>query len=234
MNSFLKAILGKERISIVAEVKNYSPSFGKEFPKYDLKNLVSSYEEGGASAISVVTAHSPFRGSKEMLVDVRALTKLPILRKDFLSTADDIDESILLGANAVLLIARDLTGEILEKLCLCAQKKRLDVVIELNDDEDLSKAKSIIENKTFDNLIIGINNRNLKDFSVDVNHAFSFLNKLPTNIPVIAESAFRKPEDLARYLGKIDAVLIGTAFLISENHAQTLINFCSYARSSKQ
>lgn len=230
MGRFYDAIHGKKEVSIIAEIKVFSPSYGKDFPPHTVTELVKAYETAGASAISVVTALKPFRGSTELLKETKSLTKLPLLRKDFITTTDAIDETANLGASALLLIASNLTQAELLKLSDYARSKNLDVVIEIHTEEDLEKVQKLMwadgsGNTAPGKLIIGINNRNLKNFSTDVNHAAKFISLIPRHQTIIAESAFRKPEDLASYKGKIDAALIGTALLISQDPEKILRSF---------
>ncbi|MBI2638817.1 indole-3-glycerol-phosphate synthase [Candidatus Peregrinibacteria bacterium] len=218
MNNFEKAIRGRDRISVIAELKRFSPSHGK-FPEHDIEQLMKAYEKGGASAISVVTDAYLFKGSLELLREARRHTKLPIIRKDFLTKKEHIDASVEAGADAILLIARMLDEQQLQRLATYAHEKGLDTVIEIHDDEDFKKIAGIT------NTIIGINNRNLQTFTTNVRHAEKFLDRINPKFTIIAESAFSSAEEFAPYFGKIDAVLIGTALLTSENPSKALSSF---------
>lgn len=216
--SFRRAICGKDKISIIAEIKRRSPSHGN-FRINSIKNLIKDYEKGGAGAISIVTEPRLFGGSLNLLKQVKKLTNLPILRKDFITTERQIDETAKVGANAVLLIAKNLKKEDLAHLAAYAQTKNLDPLVEIYDAADLEKISGL------KNILIGINNRNLKTFETEVGHAKTLLSKIdPANV-IVAESAFNLPKDLDLYKGKIDAALIGTAFLAAKNPLQTLTNF---------
>lgn len=226
---FRKAI-NKGKIAVIAEIKRASPSHGK-FTIKSIEKLIRIYEKNGAAAISVVTEPKLFNGSIELLKQVKQLTKLPILRKDFIKTADQIEETFLAGANAVLLIANILTKNQLKNLVSAAQKRNLDTLIEIHDENDIKKLRGL------NGIIIGINNRNLKTFKTDVNHAKSLLKrikKIPEfkTIPIIIESGFLKPEELKQYKGTACAALIGTAFLTSKNPSKLLTQFI-HAGSSK-
>lgn len=224
LRPFHKALRGKEKISVIAELKRRSPSHGV-FPHCDIKTLVQAYENGGASALSVVTEPTLFDGSIELLREMRRYTSLPIIRKDFISDPAQIDESAAAGANAVLLIARMLERKTLENLVVYAHKQNLDTVIELHDEADLEKIAALGD------IIIGINNRDLSTFTTDVNHAHKLLKLLPPESTIIVESAFKNPSELALYEGKVDAVLIGTTFLTSSNPQETLTNFTHARRT---
>lgn len=224
MPRFLDAIAGKHRISVVAEVKRRSPSYGR-FPEHNLSNLLHAYERGGAAAISVVTDPIRFDGSIELLHEASKRTKLPILRKDFLKTEADMEETAQSGASAVLLIARMLSKEKLHQLVLAAQKRNLDPVLELHTEEDLAKIAGLRD------VVLGINNRDLETFQTNVHHAQRLLEKIPSEFPIIIESGFSRAEELKLYAGKIDAVLIGTSLLMATDQQKTLQTFTSlYAR----
>lgn len=231
---FVNAVGGvggkSKKIAVIAEIKLRSPSFGK-FPIKSIKKLVRIYEKNGASAISVVTEPKLFDGSLELLQKVRSLTQLPILRKDFIKKAEQIDESAKLGANAILLIAKILTKKQLQNFSQRALNKNIVPVIEIHDENDFKKISGI------KNAVIGINNRNLKTFETNVNHAKNLLGKIRGNaelkdLAVIIESGFFKPEELKQYKSFASAALIGTALLTSKNPSKLLTQFI-HAGSSK-
>lgn len=227
MGIFHDAIRGKENISVIAEIKRRSPSHG-DFPPHAVNELMAAYKKGGAAAISVVTEPTLFNGSLELLREVRASTDLPILRKDFITNPLQIKETAEAGANAVLLIARMLPSQKeLVGLAVFAMTLGLDPVIEIHDETDLPKIEDLRD------AIVGVNNRNLKTFETDVRHAEKFISRIDPNHTIIVESAFQTPEELAAYRGKIDAVLIGTAFLISQNPYATLTTFTHARRTAK-
>lgn len=224
MRAFESAIAGKDTISIIAEIKRRSPSFG-DFPRHEVHALVQAYERGGAGALSAVTEPTIFGGSLNLLKEMRKITSLPILRKDFITTTAQLDESRDAGADAVLLIAGSLNCAELIALIGHAHNCGLDTVVEIHSSEDYEKIKGVT------NIIIGINNRNLKTFSTDVGHALNLIKKIPREATIIAESGFSRPRELERYKGKVDAVLIGTAFLTSQNPHETLTSFSHAGRS---
>lgn len=225
MGIFHDAIRGKEKISVIAEIKRRSPSHG-DFPPHNVTELMAAYKEGGAAAISVVTEPTLFNGSLELLREVRNATDLPILRKDFITNPLQIKETTEVGANAVLLIARMIKSrEELVGLAVFALTLGLDPIIEIHDETDLTKIEGLHD------AIIGINNRNLKTFETDVKHAKKFISRIDPNHTIIVESAFQTPEELAPYRGKIDAVLIGTVLLTSENPCNTLTSFTHVSRT---
>lgn len=225
MGIFHDAIRGKEKISVIAEMKRCSPSHG-DFPQHAVPELMAAYKKGGAATISVVTEPTLFNGSLELLREVRASTDLPILRKDFITNPRQIQETADVGANAILLIARLLPSQKeLVGLAVFAMTLGLDPVIEIYNDADLKKIEGLRD------AIIGINNRNLKTFETDIHHAEKFLSKINPEHTIIVESAFQRPEELKPYFGKIDAVLIGTTLLTSENPCETLTSFTHVSRT---
>lgn len=225
MGAFHDAIAGKDKISVIAEIKRRSPSHG-DFPQHAVPELMAAYKKGGASAISVVTEPTLFNGNLELLREVKNATDLPILRKDFITHPKQIQETVDSGASAVLLIARLIPSrEKLIALAVFAQTLGLDPIIEIHNEEDLEKIEGLR------GAIIGINNRNLKTFETDVRHAEKLLGRVDPKHTIIVESAMGSPKDLEPYRGKIDAVLIGTALLISKNPYKTLTNFTYAGRT---
>ena len=218
MNAFFKAISGKKSISIIAEIKKSSPSHGP-FTKHTVKELVEAYESGRAKAISVVTDPERFDGSITLLKKITTMTCLPVLRKDFINTREEIDITKNAGASAVLLIAHNLTQDRLHALCFYAISLNLTPVIEVHTQSDLDKAHDLLSTE---GIIIGINNRNLNTLTTDVFHALSLLDTINFQIPVIVESAISSSRELKFYQGKVDGALIGTALLVAENPKEKL------------
>lgn len=222
---FHKAICGKKKIKIIAEIKRASPSFGK-FPQHGIAKMVKIYEKGGAAALSCVTEPKLFNGSIKLLKKMKAVTErhggksLPILRKDFIRSTAQIDETAEAGANAILLIARNLSKSQLKKLIAHAHKLNLDAVVEIHTQQDLKKLKKLA------GIIVGINNRNLKNYKTNVMHARALLNKIDPHETIIVESGFKNARDLAKYRGKADAALIGTTLLTSKHPLKLLRSLC--------
>lgn len=217
-NTFSEAIAGKKKISIIAEIKHRSPSFGT-FEKHSDEALIEAYEAGGAAAISVVTEPTLFNGSLTLLKKIRRLTKLPILRKDFITTCQQIDESVEAGAQAILLIARILDQKKLSKLIEHAHKKKIEPVVEIHHPAEKKKIEKMPIK------IIGINNRNLENFHIDVTHGKNLLRSINHAPILMVESGFSKVKDLKTYKKKADAALIGTALLTAENPQKLLESF---------
>jgi len=208
---FRDAISGKDRVSLIAEIKNASPSEGVICDDVDHCEIASVYEYSGASAISVVTEEKFFGGSLDMLREVRFATKLPILRKDFIIDQLQIYESKIAGADAILLIAAILDDEQLRCFREIAEGLGMDVLCEVHDACELERSLRSGAR------IIGINNRDLKTFSVDIETTLSLM--VPDDVVLVSESGIRDAIDVRRLKGTVDAVLVGTAILKADKMA---------------
>lgn len=195
-------------LSLIAEFKRRSPSAGEIRPGANVPDLVSAYERGGAAALSVLTDAPNFGGSLDDLRAARAACGLPILRKDFVVDPYQLYEAAGNGADAVLLIAAALGDDVLSLLYHEARMLDLDCLVEVHDIEDLERALAI------DADVIGINNRNLRDFRVTVETTYELITDIPAGKTVVSESGYRSRaqlEDLER-IG-VDAVLVGEALM---------------------
>jgi len=162
--NFKKSLQNKAE-AIIAEIKKASPSAGIISDNFDPVLKSKEYESFGASALSILTEEDYFLGNIQYLKDVKATTSLPILRKDFIVDEYQIYESKLIGADCILLIASILNDEELKNFSETAERLKLDYIIEVHDEEELQRVKH------FSNAIIGVNNRNLKTFDVDINNS---------------------------------------------------------------
>jgi indole-3-glycerol phosphate synthase len=203
-----KEALARPGLSLIAEFKRGSPSAGEIRPGASVAEIVSAYEEGGAAALSVLTEERHFLGSLDDLRSARAASGLPILRKDFTVDPYQLWEAALAGADAVLLIVAGLADEDLRVLYEEAASLDLDCVVEVHDTEDLERALEL------DPEVIGINNRNLRDLSVDLETTGELITDVPAGKTVVSESGFdsrAQLEELER-IG-VDAVLIGESLM---------------------
>src|SRR3954452_1056567 len=200
-------------ISLIAEYKRRSPSAG-DLPRGadPVEELVRAYERGGAPAISTLTETDHFGGSLADLRAARAATDLPILRKDFTLNRYQLYEAAAAQADAVLLVVATLEPEELEVLHAEANALDLDCLVEIHDAEELEAALAV------DAEVIGINNRDLTDFSVDLERTFELLTDIPAGKTVVSESGIRTPEQVAELerVG-VDAVLIGEALMRADD-----------------
>lgn len=199
--------LAQPGISLVAEHKRASPSAGAIRDDLAVEDVVLAYERGGAAAVSVLTSDR-FGGSLADLRAARATTALPILRKDFFVDPYQLYEAAAAGADAVLLIVAALHPDDLRALNEEALALDLDVLVEVHDGEELEAALELGAD------VIGINNRDLRDFSVDVGRTFELLADVPAGKTVVSESGFDSREQLEELerVG-VDAVLIGEALM---------------------
>lgn len=208
VRSFKKAVSSTKHLNLVCELKKASPSEGVIREDFQPLRIASLYEYGGAAAISVLTETHYFKGRPSYLKTVRQVTRLPLLRKDFIFESYQIYESALLEADAFLLITSILTEEELKNLIVLGKQLGMDALVEVYNDEELKKAlKAGAE-------MIGINNRDLKTLQVDPQRAQKLFAHIPKGIPVIIESGFSKHDELMEYksLG-IHSFLIGTALM---------------------
>ena len=194
--------------AIIAEIKKASPSAGIIKEDFDPTKIAMEYESFGASALSILTEEDFFMGSIEYLKDVKKITSLPILRKDFMIDEYQIYESKLIGADCILLIASILTDQQIEDFITIAKKLELDYLIEVHDENELKRVDR------FEDALIGVNNRNLETFEVDLNNSVRLRNSFRQNNIFIAESGIKSREDM-NYLkmNKIKVFLIGESLM---------------------
>lgn len=208
--------LAQPGISLVAEYKRRSPAAG-DLPRGSdpVEELVAAFERGGAAALSIVTDGPHFGGSLDDLRRARESTDLPILRKDFTLDPYQLYEASAAGADAVLLVVGALDREELARLYSEARRLDLDCLVEVHDADELEAALEL------DADVIGINNRDLSDFSVDLSRTFDLLTDVPAGKTVVSESGIRSREqvDELERVG-IDAVLIGETLMRSEDPEQ--------------
>ena len=205
--NFKKSLQNKAE-AIIAEIKKASPSAGIISDNFDPVLKSKEYESFGASALSILTEEDYFLGNIEYLKDVKAITSLPILRKDFIVDEYQIYESKLIGADCILLIASILNDEELKNFSEIAERLKLDYIIEVHDEEELQRVKH------FSNAIIGVNNRNLKTFDVDINNSVELKKIFEGENIFIAESGIKSKKDI-EYLQQhnINVFLIGESLM---------------------
>jgi indole-3-glycerol phosphate synthase len=194
--------------SLIAEFKRRSPSAGVIREGSSVSDIVRAYEQGGAAAISVLTEEMHFGGSLEDLYEARRVTQLPILRKDFCVDLYQLYEAKVAGADAVLLVVGSLRMDDLERLYAEAQALDLDAIVEVHHEDELEVALEL------DVDVIGINNRNLEDFTVDIQTTVDLLAAIPTGKTVVSESGIRTRQEIEELerVG-VDAVLIGETLM---------------------
>ncbi|MFH1753429.1 MAG: indole-3-glycerol phosphate synthase TrpC [Candidatus Omnitrophota bacterium] len=210
--SFKQAITKERDISLIAEIKRSSPSAGLLRRDFDPLKIAQVYRAYGASAISVLTDEKFFGGDLSYIDLVKREVYLPILRKDFIIDKYQIFESKLFGADAILLIADLLSRSELFQFIEIARSLGMDAVVEVHNEEDLGKSLSS------ECEIIGINNRNLHNFEVDIGVTSNLIKSIPEGKIIISESGIKTYEDIMflKSLG-VNAVLVGEVFMRSED-----------------
>lgn len=207
-----RQMLEQENLQFICEVKKASPSRGLIAEEFPYVEIAREYEQAGASAISVLTEPHFFQGSPEYLKEIHEHVSLPLLRKDFTVDSYQIYEARALGASAVLLIAAVLTDEELLRFGRLAEKLGLSALVEVHDEEEVKRALQAGAS------ILGVNNRNLKDFTVDVGNTLRLQEKVPDGIPLIAESGIKEREDIRKLEeAGVQGVLIGETFMRSQD-----------------
>ncbi len=199
-------------LSLIAEFKRSSPSGGEIRPGAEVADVVSAYERGGAAALSILTEEGSFGGSLPDVRAAQAASSLPILRKDFIVEAYQLVEAAVYGADAVLLIVAALSDEDLRLLHDEARALDLDTLVEVHDEEDLERALEVGCD------VIGINNRNLRDLSVNLETTPELLTDVPAGKTVVAESGYttRDQFDELERIG-VDAVLAGETLMRADD-----------------
>ncbi len=207
-----KEALKDPEIAIIAEVKKASPSKGLISRDFDYIEIAREYEEAGASAISVLTEPYFFKGSNDFLREISENVSIPILRKDFTIDEYMIYEAKLLGASAVLLIVSILDDDQLKKYLNLAHELGLSAIVETHDADEIKTALDAGAE------IIGVNNRNLADFTVDIENSIRLRSLVGDDVVFISESGIKTKEDVTRLKeNNVDAVLIGETLMRSED-----------------
>lgn len=204
-------------IAFICEIKRASPSKGIIAEDFDPIAIAKEYERAGANAISVLTEPFYFKGSNEHIREIKKHVALPILRKDFTIDEYMIYEAKAIGADALLLICSLLDDEELQSYLNIAHSLGLSCLVEAHDEEEVNRAIAVGAR------IIGVNNRNLRDFTVDINNSLKLRSLVPDNIIFISESGIKTAEDIENLRdNKTNGVLIGETLMKSENKADML------------
>ncbi|WP_295208309.1 indole-3-glycerol phosphate synthase TrpC [Ruminococcus sp.] len=214
--SFSKAIK-QDTLSVISEVKKASPSKGLICPNFDPVKTATEYEKNGANAISCLTEEHYFQGSAEYLKEIRAAVKLPILRKDFIIDEYQLYEARAIGADAVLLISAILSEEQMKEYSDIAHELGLECLVEVHNEDEYKKTLG------FKSDMLGINNRNLYTFDVDLETTGRLSRIVGEQAVLVSESGIKNNADMkqVRSFGA-DAVLIGDTLMRSGNIGDTL------------
>lgn len=212
-----EAALAKEGMSFICEVKKASPSKGLIAPDFPYLKIAKEYEKAGASAMSILTEPFYFKGSDEYLREIRREVSIPILRKDFTVDAYMLYQAKEMGANAVLLICALLSDMELSEYLGLAKELGLAALVETHDEQEVEMALHSGAR------IIGVNNRNLKDFTVDIQNSVRLRELVPRDRLFVSESGMKTREDIARLeQGGVNAVLIGETLMRSPDKKKML------------
>jgi indole-3-glycerol phosphate synthase len=221
----LRRARASDPLKLICEFKRASPSKGVLQRDGDPVATAGLYQKGGAAALSIVTEPDHFLGDPEWIPAVRQATRLPILMKDFVVDPYQILDAAVRGADAILLIAALLSEVRMQRFIAEARLVGLDCLVEVHDAREL--AFSLRAGAT----VVGINNRDLRTFEVDLGTSLALLPQVPPLVTAVAESGLSRPEDLARLRDtRCDAVLIGEAFMTSADPAATLAALATAAR----
>lgn len=212
--------LRTDSVSIIAEVKKASPSKGVIRADFDPLKVADAYIENGASAISVLTDEPFFQGSLKYLEQISDISSIPLLRKDFVVDPYQIKEAKAYGADAVLLIVTMYEGSQLSELLAAANEFGIQALVECYEREE-------VESLDWDEVqILGVNNRNLKTFEVDLHRGIKLLEMAPENVVTVSESGIHKPKDLMKlYKHNIHSALVGEYFMRQPDIGEGLKRF---------
>ena len=213
---FAKALKTSD-IAFICEVKKASPSKGLIAPDFPYVQIAKEYEEAGASAISVLTEPFYFQGSNEYLTEITKEVSIPVLRKDFTVDEYMIYEAKVIGANCILLICAILDLDTLKSYLELAHSLGLSVIVEAHDEDEVKMALASGAK------IIGVNNRDLRTFTVDINNSARYRKMVPEDITFISESGIKTAEDIQKLRENgTNAVLIGETFMRSADKKAAL------------
>ena len=208
VKSKFKASLKDKDQAIIAEIKKASPSAGIISENFDPVKKAKEYEAFGASPLSILTEEDYFLGSAQYLKDVKKISKLPILRKDFIVDIYQIYESKLIGSDCILLIASILSDEELNDFTQLADSLGLDYIIEVHNEDELKRVQD------FSEAIIGVNNRDLKSFTVDIENSIRLKQLFNQDNLFVAESGIKGQGDINKLLQHgISIFLIGESLM---------------------
>lgn len=217
VRGFAKALQNKKP-AVIAEIKKASPSQGVIREYFNPAEIAAQYERAGAACLSVLTDIDFFQGNDQNIRLARSVTKLPVLRKDFMISPYQIIESRALEADCVLLIAACLSDVQMQELSATAIEQGMDVLVEVHNHAELDRALVLPESH-----ILGINNRNLKNFAVSLNVTLGLKQYVPNHRLLVTESGIRSRNDVDLMLGNgVNSFLVGESFMREDNPGAAL------------
>lgn len=217
--SLTEFLLNPEKSGIIAEHKRQSPSKGIINGNVNLAEVVKGYEEGGASAVSVLTDQKYFGGNLADLKEATSLLSIPVLRKEFIVDEYQIHEAKAYGAAIILLIAASLTAEEVDRFAKLARELGMEVLFEVHNEEELLKVSDYVN-------VVGVNNRDLKTFKVDIQQSVKLSTLIPEKFIKISESGISNPETvkMLKTFG-YQGFLMGENFMKEANPGEAFCNF---------
>lgn len=219
--------LGPDRLSVIAEVKKASPSAGIIDPNFNAVRQANMYIHGGASCMSILTDEKYFKGHLSYLSRIAAISPIPCLRKDFMIHEVQIYEAVVAGADAILLIVAGLEKDQLNKLYNIAKDLQLDVLVEVHDLPEMEAALDIGAD------LIGINNRNLKEFTTDLATTERLVDEVPDDVILVSESGIRNAADAQRVLNAgANSILVGETLMRAHTPADEILSYTDLRLSS--
>ncbi len=223
------AALRQPTVSVIAEVKRWSPSKGAIAPALDAAVQAAAYAEGGAAAISVLTEPTRFGGAMSDLLDVASRVTVPVIRKDFLVHPAQLWEARAAGASAALLIVRALSPDELVRLMDAIHESGLEALVEVRDEHELARALAVGAR------VIGVNNRNLETLVIDVTTAPTLIPSIPADRIAVAESGLLTVQDMAAAAhAGADAILVGSAVSAHARPADAVRAMTSVPRHARR
>jgi len=213
----LQVKMQQQKPAVIAEIKKASPSKGVIRENFNPAEIARQYQQGGAACLSVLTDVDFFQGADEYLIAARAACDLPVIRKDFIIDPYQLFEARVMGADCILLIVAALDQPQLIQLHRQATQLGLDVLVEVHDDEEMTRALEL------DLAMIGINNRNLRTFETSLYTTLQMLNRVPQDCFVVTESGIHTQQDV-RFMRdhQVNAFLVGEAFMRADNPGAAL------------
>lgn len=213
----LNESLSAGRSAVIAEIKKASPSKGLIRPDFHPAAIADSYEQAGASCLSVLTDEEFFKGCTDYFLQARQASSLPMLRKDFMLDDYQVYEARAMGADCILLIVSALEDGLMQDLSGRALELDMDVLVEVHNAQELERGLKL------DMPMIGINNRNLRNFETSLHTTIELLNAIPDEVVVVTESGIHTPEDVALMRQhKVDSFLVGEAFMRADEPGEKL------------
>jgi len=210
----LSAALSKDGINIIAEIKAASPSAGPIVENPDVEGIAVEYRRGGAAAISIVTERDSFKGSRDWIARAAAASGVPILMKDFVVEESQLVRGVAAGASAILLLASLLDARQIRELIACLDQFTCDALVEVHDERELERAVGGGAR------LIGVNNRNLRDFGVDLATSERLSKLMPADVIRVAESGIKSRQDIDRLRAAgFHAFLVGESLLRQNDRA---------------